>query len=196
LPEEKYQEEQIKILTSAAKKLKNDGVLIYNHKPRRRNGEMIHPMIWLSKVDGLTLMEEIIWDRGSTHNHSDKLFWPHTERLYVFRRTDGTYRLKNNDSLKFRSDVWRIPLTTRPSLGHAAPFPTPLAEAVLQAFARKGDLVCDPYSGSGTTAVAAALRGCDFIGSEIDNAYHRASVKRAEEVMNNSNVIQFVKKAS
>jgi site-specific DNA-methyltransferase (adenine-specific) len=196
LPENEYQKLQIDTLTLAAKKLKDDGVLIYNHKPRRRKGIMVHPIVWLSKVEGLTLMEEIIWDRGSTHNHSDKLFWPHTERLYVFRRTDGTYRLKNNENLKFRSDIWRIPLTTKPAIGHAAPFPTPLAEAVLQAFAHPGDLVCDPYSGSGTTAVASVWRGCNFIGSEMDKEYHKASVRRVAEAMNMSNVIQFKMKVA
>jgi len=196
IPEKEYQNQQIDVLKLAAAKLKSDGVLIYNHKPRRRNGEMVHPMVWLSKVDNLTLMEEIIWDRGSTHNHSDKLFWPHTERLYVFRPTNGIYRLKNNDSLKFRSDIWRIPLTTRPALGHAAPFPIPLAEAVLLAFARPGDLVCDPYSGSGTTAVASVWRGCNFIGSEMDREYHRASIKRVNDAMKNQNVIQFKKKVA
>ena len=40
----------------------------------------------------LQLMEEIIWDRGSTHNHANRLFWPQTERLYVFRKADGEYR--------------------------------------------------------------------------------------------------------
>ncbi len=101
--EGRYQVDQIRVLNLMAKALKEDGVLVYNHKPRRKNGEMIHPMTWLSRVKGLVLMEEIIWDRGSTHNHSDRMMWPHTERLYVFRKLGGTYRLRNTDNLLFRS---------------------------------------------------------------------------------------------
>lgn len=194
LPEDAYQEQQIAMLSEMARVIKPDGVVVYNHKPRRRGGEMIHPITWLSKVDGLTLMEEIVWDRGSTHNHSNKLFWPHTERLYVFRKTGGTYRLLNNGNLPQRSDVWKINLTARPALGHAAPFPTPLADAVLAAFARHGDLVCDPYSGSGTTAVAALHHGCDFIGAELDKEYWRASLGRVDAAraeLSKSNIVEF-----
>jgi len=180
IPEEVYQKQQIDILSACEKILKRDGVLVYNHKPRRKNGEMIHPMNWLSKVDGLVLMEEIIWDRGSTHNHSNKLFWPHTERLYVFRKSSGDYRLLNTDALKFRSDIWRVPLTSRPVDGHAAPFPLPLANAVIKAFTSINDVVVDPYSGSGTTAVASLINRVNFIGSEIDADYHAKSLKRIE----------------
>lgn len=186
LPEQEYQDGQVSLLTLAARKLKRDGVLVYNHKPRRRDGVMIHPMIWLSRVPNLVLMEEIIWDRGSTHNHSNRLFWPTTERLYVFRRADGEYRFHNDGRLKHRSDVWRVPLTSRPADGHAAPFPTPLADAVVAAYASAGDLVCDPYSGSGTTALAALRAGCDFIGSEQDRDYHANSLKRIENAKKES----------
>lgn len=188
LPEEEYQQQQVELLTLAVKALKNDGTLVYNHKPRRKDMRMIHPMAWLSKVEGLTLMEEIIWDRGSTHNHSDRLMWPTTERLYAFRKTDGIYRFRNHSGLQYRSDVWRIPLTTRPAGGHAAPYPEPLAMAVLEAFSDEGDLVCDPYSGSGTTAVASAYLGRNFIGSEIDPKYHKASCQRLRDARKEATV--------
>lgn len=182
LTENEYQKKQIDMLNAAAEALTYNGIIVYNHKPRRKNLRLIHPFEWFSAVDSLTLMEEIIWDRGSTHNHSNRLFWPTTERLYVFRRTDGSYKFINNDNLKFRSDVWSIPLTTKPALGHAAPFPEQLANAVIEAFSNKGDLVCDPYSGSGTTAIASISRGREFLGAEISKKYHKDSIKRIEEV--------------
>lgn len=180
LDERDYQAEQVKFLRLCAKALKADGTLVYNHKPRRRDGRMIHPMVWMNRVKSLTLMEEVIWDRGSTHNHSNRMFWPTTERLYVFRRTTGSYRLKNHNELQFRSDLWRVPLTAKPADGHAAPFTERLATAVVHAFAAPGDLVCDPYSGSGTTAVAAMRRGCRFIGAELDQRYHQNSLRRVQ----------------
>ena len=141
-------------------------------------------MEWISKVDDLVLMEEIIWDRGSTHNHANRLFWPTTERLYVLRRRDGSYRFKNTDALLHRSDVWRIPLKSNRanSLCHACPFADELATSVIRAFTKPGELVCDPYSGSGTTALAAVAMDRQFIGSELDPNYHKASLKRLEAV--------------
>ena len=190
--EGQYQAEQVRVLNMMAKSLKDDGILVYNHKPRRKNSEMIHPITWLSRVNGLVLMEEIIWDRGSTHNHSDRMMWPHTERLYVFRKSGGTYRLRNTDNLPFRSDIWRVPLTSRPADGHAAPFPLPLAESVVRTFSKPGDLVCDPYSGSGTSCVAAVTQGRSFIGCEIDSDYHSRSINRVEKAISHK-VVQLKK---
>ncbi len=180
LPEGDYQDQQVQFLKWCVRALKDDGVLVYNHKPRRKNMGMIHPMQWLLKVPQLQLMEEIIWDRGSTHNHANRLFWPTTERLYVFRKADGDYRFLNTADLEYRSDVWSIPLSSRKASeeGHACPFVDTLATAVINAFTSPGDLVCDPYSGSGTTAYAAQALGRNFVGSELSKSYHAQSLKR------------------
>jgi hypothetical protein len=122
LPEPDYQQQQAEFFLWAADHLSPNGTLIYNHKVRRRNKSMIHPGEWFLRPEvtrRLQLMEEIIWDRGSTHNHDQTMMWPTTERLYVFRRTDGKYRLKNTSALTFRSDVWRI--NRARNNGHNAP---------------------------------------------------------------------------
>jgi DNA modification methylase len=183
LPEDEYQRQQVEFLHWAARALNDDGTLVYNHKPRRKNGVMIHPMEWLLQCPDLVLMEEIIWDRGSTHNHANRLFWPTTERLYVFRKSEGTYRFINSDSLEFRDDHWSIPLCSRKATehGHACPFSERLTVNVIEAFTAPGDLVCDPYSGSGTTAVVAAAMGRNFIGSELSPEYYAASLTRVQE---------------
>lgn len=180
LPEDCYQDQQVVFLHWCLTMLKDDGVLVYNHKPRRKNMGMIHPMQWLLRVPQLQLMEEIIWDRGSTHNHANRLFWPQTERLYVFRKADGAYRFRNTADMEFRSDVWAIPLSSRKATeeNHACPFADTLATAVINAFTAPGDLVCDPYSGSGTTMCAAQAMGRSFVGTEISKDYHAQSLKR------------------
>lgn len=184
LPEDEYQAQQIEFLYWAAKALKDDGTLVYNHKPRRKNGAMIHPMQWLLNCPELCLMEEIVWDRRSTHNHANRLFWPTTERLYVFRKSEGQYRFVNHADLEFRDDHWDIPLSSRKATekDHACPFSDRLTTNVIKAFTSPGDLVCDPYSGSGTTAVVATKLGRDFIGTERDRKYHRESVKRVQAI--------------
>ena len=159
--------------------MKKSGVLVYNHKPRRKGGRLIHPFEWFARVPELTLMEEVIWNRGSTHNHCNRLMWPHTERLYVFRRTDGKYTFQNTGNLDFRSDVWC--LSRGKTNGHNAPFPLVLAEAVINAWSSPGDLVLDPYCGSGTTAVAARGLGRAFLGAEVLKKYHKLATQRLSE---------------
>lgn len=184
LPEDEYQDQQVAFLEWAAHALKDNGILVYNHKPRRKNGVMIHPLQWLLRCPDLSLMEEIVWDRGSTHNHANRLFWPTTERLYVLRKSEGSYRFLNTDRLEFRDDHWEIPLSSRKATekDHACPFSDRLTRNVIEAFTAPGDLVCDPYSGSGTTAVVATAMGRSFVGSELDRSYHRQSVKRLQAV--------------
>jgi len=176
LPEDEYQEQQVEFLIWAAAHLKQNGVLVYNHKPRR-NGRMIVPAEWFLRPtvrERLVLMEEIIWDRDSTHNHCPQMMWNVSERLYVFRRPEGRYLLNNR---KY-SDVWRIKRAS--ANGHNAPFPLELAERVVGEFSRRGGLVCDPYLGSGTTAIAAQNLGRRFEGAEILEKYHTMAKERLE----------------
>lgn len=178
LPEPVYQFEQSEFLIWCAEHLNPDGVLVYNHKPRR-NGKVIHPAEWflLPEVRSrLVLMEEVIWDRGSTHNHCPQTMWQQTERLYVFKRTGGNYGLKNH---KY-SDVWRIVLNRGTRIKHNAPFPEELAERIIECWSRPGNLVCDPYSGSGTSAVAAARLNRAFEGAEVLKKYHSMATTRLD----------------
>jgi modification methylase len=54
---------------------------------------------------------------------------------------------------------------------HPAPYPIDLAERLIRMFSFVGDTVLDPFSGTGTTSVAAALWGRNSIGYEIDATY-------------------------
>lgn len=182
LPEEEYQRQQVEFLRWCAAHLNEGGTVVYNHKPRRRDMRMIHPIEWISKVNELVLMEEVIWNRRTTHNHSNRMMYPIHESLYVLRRAkdkSSTYALWNTRSLPQRDTVWDIPRAA--VNGHNAPFPEELARAVIEAWSRPGQLVCDPYSGSGTTAVAARDAGRDFVGSELLPEYHRQAMERINE---------------
>jgi len=170
-PEDIYQENQIHFLNWAHDHLNKNGIVVYNHKLRRKNNRMINPIEWISKVTNLVLIDEIIWDRGSTHNHCNKMLWQHTERLYVLRRScDTKYKFLNTSNLKYRSDVWRIPRAK--NNGHNAPFPLALAQAVIEAWTDVGDMVMDPYMGSGTVALACAVCDRNFIGAEKLKKYY------------------------
>lgn len=61
---------------------------------------------------------------------------------------------------------------------HPAPFPVEIAERLVRMFSFVGDTVLDPFSGAGTTSVAAARCGRNSIGIEIDAAYYEAALCR------------------
>lgn len=55
--------------------------------------------------------------------------------------------------------------------GHPAPYPTELAERLIRMFSFAGDTVLDPFSGTGTTSIAAMQSGRNSIGNEIEPSY-------------------------
>ena len=76
-----------------------------------------------------------------------------------------------------RRDVWTI--NTTPHKGaHFAVFPEKLVEPCILAGCPEGGAVLDPFTGSGTTGVAAKRLGRDFIGIEINPEYHRMALER------------------
>jgi DNA modification methylase len=68
-------------------------------------------------------------------------------------------------------DLWQIRPESAKQVGHPAPFPVELPRRCIRLFTYRGDLVLDPFVGSGTTAVAALDSGRDFIGYDLDPEY-------------------------
>lgn len=54
---------------------------------------------------------------------------------------------------------------------HPAPFPYVMAANIISCCSKEGDIVYDPFMGSGTTALASVKLGRHFIGSEISEKY-------------------------
>ncbi len=62
--------------------------------------------------------------------------------------------------------------------GHPAPYPVELAERIIRMFSFAGDVVLDPFAGSGSTAAAAIRSGRSSISVEIESSYVTASASR------------------
>ena len=88
LPENVYQEEQIKFLNSCYDKLKDEGSMFYNHKPRIKNEVCIHPLEWILKSKFI-LKQEIVW-KNRSQNFDKIRFYPFTERIYWLVKSPKT----------------------------------------------------------------------------------------------------------
>lgn len=67
---------------------------------------------------------------------------------------------------------------------HPTQKPTELVQTLLEMFTEPGQVVCDPFLGSGTTAIAAVNTGRHYIGYEIDPGYFQICCDRLDEVEN------------
>jgi site-specific DNA-methyltransferase (adenine-specific) len=74
--------------------------------------------------------------------------------------------------------VWEM--TTASSVDHPAPFPIELPKRVIELYTRPGDVVLDPFMGSGSTAIAAKLTGRHYVGYELSLEYCALAEKRLE----------------
>lgn len=175
MPEEEYQAWQVNVLNEAYRIVKSTGSIFYNHKIRRRECKAIHPMTWLQKTEWI-LMSQIIWDRGSTHNHQkSKTFW-NVDELIFWMAKDSPYFDERFAKL---STVWRFSFGVNSK--HPAPFPETLPLRCINATTKKGDIVLDPFFGSGTVAIAALNLERNFIGCEISEPYFNIAKKRIED---------------
>jgi hypothetical protein len=68
-------------------------------------------------------------------------------------------------------DLWRLPAESATRVGHPAPFPIELPQRLIELYTFKGDLVLDPFMGSGSTLVAARRAGRAYVGYDLDPAY-------------------------
>ena len=94
----------------------------------------------------------------------------HVEAGKQSRLHSGNEYLGTSNGTRNRRTVWTI--TPQPFKGaHFAVFPEKLVEPCILAGSRPGDLVLDPFCGSGTVGVVAARYGRGFIGIELNAAY-------------------------
>jgi len=154
----------------------------------------------------LYLVQEVVWRyengvacRRRLSPRNEKLLWlvrdPSSYRFNLdgirdpnirYPRSRRHGRLRYNPLGKNPSDVWHIPKVAagRASperTGHPTQMPLPLAERVVLACSDSGDVVLDPFAGSGTTLVAAIRHGRNTVGIERDTDYAAIAERRLRE---------------
>ncbi|MDA8296079.1 MAG: site-specific DNA-methyltransferase [Actinomycetota bacterium] len=79
--------------------------------------------------------------------------------------------LTSDEFMAATLDVWEIPPESATRVRHPAPFPTELPERLIHLYTYRGDLVLDPFMGSGSTMLAAARSGRRYVGYDLDPSY-------------------------
>jgi site-specific DNA-methyltransferase (adenine-specific) len=156
---------------------------------------------------GLLLRAEIVWQKGegasgscawgSYRSATNPVLRDVTERVIVASkgRFDRARSVKEraaaglpsestittDDFLALTLDVWSIPAESARRVGHPAPFPVELPERLIRLYTFAGDLVLDPFMGSGSTLVAAAQLGRRYVGYDLDAGYVELARHRVDE---------------
>lgn len=144
---------------------------------------------------GFHMRGEIIWRKaagasgscafGSWRSAANPVLRDVHEYVLVFSkgRMDRPFRGDNtigrDEFLRDTLSIWEIPSESARRVGHPAPFPVELPRRLIELYTYRGDLVLDPFIGSGSTAVAAVEADRTWVGYEIDADYARLTRDRA-----------------
>lgn len=129
------------------------------------------------QADGWILRNDIIWHKpnptpGGQGKAFDRFTVSH-EYIFFFAKCHKYFfdgEAVRTDTNARPKDVWRV--TTRPYKGaHFATFPPALIEPCILSGSRYGDIVLDPFIGSGTTAQVAIQHGRQYLGCELNPEY-------------------------
>lgn len=149
---------------------------------------------------GFQMRGEIIWDKGASagsscawgswRSASNPVLRDVHEYILVFskgafkrqtiKNTKGVSSIERDDFLESTKSIWRFPAASATKANHPAPFPLELPRRLIQLYSFVGDLVLDPFMGSGTTAEAALLADRNYVGYEINPLYVERANARLE----------------
>jgi site-specific DNA-methyltransferase (adenine-specific) len=86
-----------------------------------------------------------------------------------------------DDFMEATTDLWEIPPESATRVNHPAPFPVELPARLIQLYTYRGDVVLDPFIGSGSTAVAAVRAERHFVGYDTEAEYVRTARNRVDQ---------------
>ena len=151
---------------------------------------------------------EVIWDKsasagsscawGSFQSASNPCLRDIHEYLLIFSK--GDYKLSRSkeerengridtitkdDFIHQTKSIWSFPTESARRVNHPAPFPLELPRRCIEMFTFSGDVVFDPFVGSGSTAVAAKMTGRKYFGCDISSEYCKIAEQRISLVNEN-----------
>ena len=160
----------------------------------------LHSYIIQDMLDiGFLMRGEIIWNKASSASPSTAWgTWLSAanptlrdihEYILIFskeafnrKKWDGkTSTVVKDEFLEYTRSVWTFPAEPAHKVGHPAPFPVELPYRLIQLYTFKGDVVLDPFCGSGSTCIAAIKAGRHYVGYDIEEDYVCLAERRIRE---------------
>lgn len=148
---------------------------------------------------GFFMRGEIIWDKGSSAGTS--MAWGswlsatnptlrdvHEYILVFSKGNNGRLNLNKKEStitkeefMELTKSIWYFPTQSARAIGHPAPFPIELPSRLIKLYTFKGDVVLDPFMGSGTTAIASRKLERNYVGYDISKEYCKLAEARVKK---------------
>jgi site-specific DNA-methyltransferase (adenine-specific) len=156
---------------------------------------------------GFLMRGEIIWNKASSASPStawgswlsaaNPVLRDIHEYILIFSKESFSRKrghkkdtITKEDFLEWTKSVWTFPAVSARSIGHPAPFPEELPHRLIQLYTYKGDIVLDPFCGSGTACLSALKDGRHYIGYDIEPSYVKLAEKRIKEHLNQLNIFE------
>jgi site-specific DNA-methyltransferase (adenine-specific) len=172
----------------------------------RRPYVPLHAYIALDMLDlGFLMRGEILWDKGASAGSStawgswlsasNPTLRDTHEYILVFSKAAFSRRnparrkstIARDQFLELTKSVWTFPAESATRIGHPAPFPVELPYRLIQLYTYEGEVVLDPFMGSGQTALAAQRADRRYIGYEVDPEYVKLAERRIGESAGSAN---------
>jgi site-specific DNA-methyltransferase (adenine-specific) len=138
----------------------------------------------------------IIWNEGNISRRTAWGSWRSARAPYVIapvevivilykelwrKKRTGQSNITPNEFVEWTNGMWNFSGESRKKIGHPTPFPIELPKRCIKLFSYVGDIVLDPFLGSGTTLIACFRNNRIGIGVEINKNYCELAVKRLKE---------------
>ena len=150
----------------------------------------------LAKSIGYKYHSTIIWNEGNISRRTAWGSWMSASAPFViapvelililyknrWKKTSGSKKsdITRDEFMNWTNGVWTFNGESKKKVGHPAPFPLELPKRCVKMFSYVGDTVLDPFMGSGTTILAAAMHGRKAIGLEVDKGYCKLAQQRIQ----------------
>ncbi len=182
--------------------LRNDGRLCLNIPLDKNKGgqqSVGADLTCIAKEIGYKYHSTIIWNEGNISRRTAWGSWMSASAPFViapvelivvlykeiWKKSSGSKvsDVSRDEFMNWTNGLWTFNGESKKKIGHPAPFPLELPKRCIKMFSYVGDTVLDPFVGSGTTLVAAAMLGRKGIGIEVDKGYCRLAEKRLLDAM-------------
>ena len=154
----------------------------------------------IEKMDllGFLMRGEIIWDKsasagsstawGSWKSATNPILRDVHEYILVFsketfkrERSGRNDTIRDGEFLEFTKSIWSFPTESAKRVNHPAPFPVELPYRLAQLYTFEGDVVLDPFGGSGSTAIAALKAERHFVLYDTSEEYVKTAQERIQK---------------